>query len=588
MNNLYKKINQNANEKYSEDLYRTNLKTQKSKSELSSIFNKNINQNGGCYEDYKICMKVLNAFNNNDFNLALSLIVKNIDINWTCQDDNGNTILHHLVLCYSSVKDCKVVLERLLANNLESIINTKNYKGETCMLLAVFNGLDSIARKLENAGANKYIEDNDGNYIVTDVSAKSDTSVKSDIKSSTQNYMPNIKSNISMLIAIPDDTDVLTSLDLNSLKNDKSFNIDQQNSDAFMEIIKENLKNLSKKQNDMSDVKSTTEDIISLLANKYNGKNSRNFFRKQANETNLPVNITNNLIVDSDKNSKLSLPDNFSPTSSNEVFNRTLSETSKASLPNTPKNKTLNKLTKDNMTDYSIEELTKFVNYLKENDLNKNNQKGGKNKIVGWRKLILHSDLEMGEDTSDNKSKKTHYKKKANENDDEDEDEDEDDDTESDEETDTEEEETESNEEDGNELKRLINSRKNELHTEVINTIMEMLNKGEITHKNKPIEANERNAKLIKSFLYKQVSEKNPQLTGMDKILIIQKMNKSELLTHLKKLPDLDQLEKTIEEHIKNKHMQRESEKTSDSNTKENNKNKSKKKSESENESESD
>jgi hypothetical protein len=102
-----------------------------------------------------------------------------------------------------------------------------------------------------------------------------------------------------------------------------------------------------------------------------------------------------------------------------------------------------------------------------------------------------------------------------------------------------------------------------------------MLNKGEITYKNKPIEANERNAKLIKSFLYKQVSDKNPQLTGMDKILIIQKMSKSELLTHLKKLPDLDQLEKTIEEHIKNKRMERDNNKSSDSekNKKETNKN---------------
>lgn len=92
-----------------------------------------------------------------------------------------------------------------------------------------------------------------------------------------------------------------------------------------------------------------------------------------------------------------------------------------------------------------------------------------------------------------------------------------------------------------------------------------MLNKGEITQKNKPLEASERNAKLIKSFLYKQVSDKNPQLTGMDKILIIQKMNKSELLNHLKKLPDLDQLEKTIEEHIKNKRSQKEQENSSSS-----------------------
>ena len=55
----------------------------------------------------------------------------------------------------------------------------------------------------------------------------------------------------------------------------------------------------------------------------------------------------------------------------------------------------------------------------------------------------------------------------------------------------------------------------------------------------------------------------------MDKILIIQKMSKSELLTHLKKLPDLDQLEKTIEEHIKNKRTQKDNEKSSDSSPKE-------------------
>ena len=41
MNNLSRKINQNTNEDYREDLYRTNSKIQKSSSKLSSIFNKN-------------------------------------------------------------------------------------------------------------------------------------------------------------------------------------------------------------------------------------------------------------------------------------------------------------------------------------------------------------------------------------------------------------------------------------------------------------------------------------------------------------------------------------------------------------------
>ena len=47
-------------------------------------------------------------------------------------------------------------------------INKKNNKGETPILLAVFNKNDSLARKLERVGANKNLEDNYGNYVITD------------------------------------------------------------------------------------------------------------------------------------------------------------------------------------------------------------------------------------------------------------------------------------------------------------------------------------------------------------------------------------------------------------------------------------
>jgi hypothetical protein len=110
MNNSSRKINQNAKEKYTEEVYRTNSNKQNSSVKLSSIFNKNnTNQNGACYNDYKICMKVLNSFNNSDVRHALSVIVENMNINWACQDDNGNTILHHLVLCNDKTKECKIV-----------------------------------------------------------------------------------------------------------------------------------------------------------------------------------------------------------------------------------------------------------------------------------------------------------------------------------------------------------------------------------------------------------------------------------------------------------------------------------------------
>ena len=103
MNNLSQKINQNA-----EEIYRTNNSMKKkSSSKLSSIFNKKNDNLVGGTNAYKICMTVLNAFNNNNIKLALSTIMENLSNEWVGQDDNGNTILHHLVLCINRIKDCK-------------------------------------------------------------------------------------------------------------------------------------------------------------------------------------------------------------------------------------------------------------------------------------------------------------------------------------------------------------------------------------------------------------------------------------------------------------------------------------------------
>lgn len=62
-----------------------------------------------------------------------------------------------------------------------------------------------------------------------------------------------------------------------------------------------------------------------------------------------------------------------------------------------------------------------------------------------------------------------------------------------------------------------------------------MLNNGLLTQSNKPIEANERNAKLIKAFIYRQISEKNPQMGGMDKILAFKTMSENEIINMVKK-----------------------------------------------------
>jgi hypothetical protein len=586
MNNSSRKINQNAKEDYTEEeVYRNNSKLQNSNTKLSSIFNKNISnknnalQNGG-NKDYKICMKILDAFNNNNLQLALSLIVDNLNINLACQDDNGNSILHHLVLCLDRIKECKFVLERLLRNaDVSCIINSKNYKGQTPMLLAVFNGQNSIARKLEKAGANKNIEDNDGNYVITDATDANTSMISQNREQRSDLFSgPSNQGNIALILNMPEETDNISSLGLTPMTTDNSFNLQQKESDMFINLIQDNLRllaqenkpqtNVSKAQNEsVSENKSATEDFISQLQNRYN---------KNISNDKSSVNVTNyNLIIDSDKTDLKQLKPFKVVSDTSSVMptnNRTLSGTSETSVSNPVNKSNLDAVTKNSLstTDkLTVQDLEEYIKNIKDD------QRGGKSKIVGWRKLILHSDLESGDMSMDEpQNKKKHKENKEDddeddedeEDDEEDEDEDEDeDDEESESESEDNEKSEENSEEPTNELKRLINSRKNELHTEVLNNIMEMLNKGEITQKNKPLEASERNAKLIKSFLYKQVSDKNPQLTGMDKILIIQKMNKSELLNHLKKLPDLDQLEKTIEEHIKNKRSQKEQENSSSS-----------------------
>jgi hypothetical protein len=104
-----------------------------------------------------------------------------------------------------------------------------------------------------------------------------------------------------------------------------------------------------------------------------------------------------------------------------------------------------------------------------------------------------------------------------------------------------------------NELSRMMISQKEKIHKEVLEMIMGMLNNGLLTQSNKPIEASERNAKLIKSYIYRQISEKNPQMGGMDKIMVFKAMNETDIINIVKKMPELDELEKSILKHLEEK-----------------------------------
>lgn len=96
-------------------------------------------------------------------------------------------------------------------------------------------------------------------------------------------------------------------------------------------------------------------------------------------------------------------------------------------------------------------------------------------------------------------------------------------------------------------------SRKTILHNEVLDKILDMLGNKEILHQNVPIENIEKNARLIKSFLYKEISNKYPKLNSYNKILRINQLKKNELFIIFDQLPDLNEYSNIIENNIKNR-----------------------------------
>jgi hypothetical protein len=91
-------------------------------------------------------------------------------------------------------------------------------------------------------------------------------------------------------------------------------------------------------------------------------------------------------------------------------------------------------------------------------------------------------------------------------------------------------------------------SKKTILHDEVQTKISKMLYNQHILYKNNPINNTETNARLIKSFLYKQISNKYPKYNSFDKISTINKLNDNELSNLLEELPNLDEYYTNIQQ----------------------------------------
>ena len=120
-------------------------------------------------------------------------------------------------------------------------------------------------------------------------------------------------------------------------------------------------------------------------------------------------------------------------------------------------------------------------------------------------------------------------------------------------------------------LKKIVKSQKNELVEKLFKIIGELLESKTITDKTgKHIKNNEKNVKLIKSFLYTKAKEAKPDSFSAEKFNWLLSKSSTELENMIKDLPDIDKLEKDIEEHMKQKSLS--SENTSVSSRKSSNK----------------
>ena len=102
------------------------------------------------------------------------------------------------------------------------------------------------------------------------------------------------------------------------------------------------------------------------------------------------------------------------------------------------------------------------------------------------------------------------------------------------------------NEYPNNELSRLVESKNDEIVKQIIDRIKDMLEKGLLFRESEKIAATDKNASLIKTYLFGYVKNKNPQLNSMAKHLQIKKMTDDEIVELVENMPDLDKLHEDI------------------------------------------
>ncbi len=559
------------------------------------------------------CEEAFDAFGNNNVELAL-YIINDKKCCLKCSDSKGNTVLHNLISSTSENPECEKTLDKLIDTGklYKDAIDIQNKDGETPILLAAKKSAFDVVHKLDKQGANKEIKDNKGFYLGE---VESDSESSSESSSEDGSIMDTIGSILSGKDAPSESVQSLQSSqsvgDTEGLKNLQKIIESKTKPTTNDSDVQLTLDGVFDTESVPKDTKPSTNESQFLLAKSVDGLKEyfNSFIAKHKDGKGLSTQTVNNGVVwapvrdrtvgvDSDvefENSddfkgKVTIPFNPFKIGANTATDvEPVSKSSRASKESEPSANTevsdtdqlidllANRYSKDkttkadesldtlrsvvesvteqtekteqtdasNASDKSVEtsidtdKLIRAIENIEKMGSKETKQEGGnKQKMMGYRNINLSENSEssiggysamkengaISDDEYDALYNESEYGAV------------------------------------NNELSRMMQRQRDNLHQQVLDMIMAMLNKGELVKDSEPIEASERNAKLIKAYVYRKFSEKNPQMGGLDKILAISKMSEQQISDIVESMPDLDDLEKTIQKHIEERKAQREKE----------------------------
>ena len=516
-----------------------------------NLYRNNYNLKGGGQKQTIDC---LNAFNNRNVELAL-YILNNNNCDCCIQDKNGNTVLHHLAMC--SNQNCLNTLQLVLkqSSNKHKFIDVQNNEGQTALLLCVLNNNFQMAYILEKSGADKKIKDNYGNYVECDdpeeqlsQSEIEQSIILSDLLSEKQTPQPAVNNNTNIYIIEP--------------HNNGNTNLSEISTSSLPITLPRSSKS------DLSTLDLSTDDFINSLSERYNTSKSvpsRSITDidsltsvsdriKPKNDFEILSSVdTEKMIEDIERKALQKRDKKMEETSEDSYLDRMASKLDermkdKRTLSSLDSERILQmiesaqKKEEESKLDTSIDtdKLIQAIEGKSEGKSEDRILRGGTNI---FKKNLNSNNMNGGSKKSSKKNKKNKLRDEY-----------------------TESEDNITN----NYLARLVRSKKDEFHEQVLHMIKDMLKDGKFYRGSEQIEDNERNALLIKRYLYRYLSEKNPELSGMDKILNIKNMTEDEMVKLVKNIPDLDDLEKQIQQHLteKAKHKEHKSETETETETK--------------------